>query len=59
MFSFKRLLIYLQEAEWTPLLTHYYSENLVVPGIELKTSGSAARSKLNAKNVSLFEIVPA
>jgi hypothetical protein len=23
-----------QEAEWTPTQTHYFSENLVVPGIE-------------------------
>jgi hypothetical protein len=22
------------EAEWTPFQTHYFSENLVVPGIE-------------------------
>jgi hypothetical protein len=22
------------EAEWTPFQTHYYSENLVAPGIE-------------------------
>jgi hypothetical protein len=24
----------LNEAEWTPFQTHYFSENLVVPGIE-------------------------
>jgi hypothetical protein len=30
-------------AEWTPFQTHCYSENLVSPGIELWTSGSAAR----------------
>jgi hypothetical protein len=29
--------------EWTPFQTHCYSENLVVPGIELGTSGSASR----------------
>jgi hypothetical protein len=23
------------EAEWTPFQTHYFSENLVAPGIEL------------------------
>jgi hypothetical protein len=31
------------EAEWTPLQTHYYSENLVAPGIETETSGSVAK----------------
>jgi hypothetical protein len=30
-------------AEWTPFETHCYSENLATPGIELGTSGSAAR----------------
>jgi hypothetical protein len=29
------------EAEWTPFQNHYFSENLVVPGIE---SGSVARN---------------
>jgi hypothetical protein len=29
-------------AEWTPLKTHCYSENLVVPEIELGNSVSAA-----------------
>jgi hypothetical protein len=42
-FSFKYLLIYSQEAEWTPFQTHSYSENLVAPTIEPGTSGSAAR----------------
>jgi hypothetical protein len=31
-------------AEWTPFQTHCYSENLVAPGIEPGTSGSAARN---------------
>jgi hypothetical protein len=31
-------------AEWTPFQTHCYSENLVAPGIELGTSGLAARN---------------
>jgi hypothetical protein len=35
----KLLLICIHEAE-----THYYSENLIVPGIEPGTSGSVARS---------------
>jgi hypothetical protein len=42
-FSFKKLLIYPHEAERTPFQTHYYSENLVAPGIEPGTSGSVAR----------------
>jgi hypothetical protein len=32
--SFKELLSCTHEAEWTPFQTHYFSENLVVPGIE-------------------------
>jgi hypothetical protein len=32
-----------QVAEWTPFQTHYYSENLLVPGIEPGTSESVAR----------------
>jgi hypothetical protein len=42
-FSFKQLLICQHEAEWTPFQTHCYSENLVAPGIEPRTSGLAAR----------------
>jgi hypothetical protein len=34
MFSFKQLLNCTHEAEWTPFQTHYFSENLAVPGIE-------------------------
>jgi hypothetical protein len=34
--------IVLMKAEWTPFQTHYFSENLVVPGIEPRTSGSVA-----------------
>jgi hypothetical protein len=43
-FYFKYLLIYAHEAECTPFQTHRYSENLVAPGIETGTSGSAARN---------------
>jgi hypothetical protein len=32
------------EAEWTPFQTHYFSENLVAPGIEPGTSGYVARN---------------
>jgi hypothetical protein len=31
----------LTRAEWTPFQTHCYSENLLAPGIEPETSGSA------------------
>jgi hypothetical protein len=34
-FSIKKLLNCTHEAECTPFQTHYFSENLVVPGIEL------------------------
>jgi hypothetical protein len=43
-FSFKYLLIYPHEAEWTPFQTHRYAENLVAPGIEPGNSGLAARN---------------
>jgi hypothetical protein len=43
-FSFKQLLNYPQEADWTPFQTHYFSENLVAPAIEPGTSGSVARN---------------
>jgi hypothetical protein len=33
-FSSKSLLNCTHEAEWTPFQTHYFSENLVVPGIK-------------------------
>jgi hypothetical protein len=36
--------VILKEAEWTPFQTHYFSENLVEPGIEPVTSVSAARN---------------
>jgi hypothetical protein len=42
-FSFKYLLVYPHESEWTPFQTHCYSENLVAPGIEPETSGFAGR----------------
>jgi hypothetical protein len=31
-------------AEWTPFQIHYVSENLILPGNELGTSGSVARN---------------
>jgi MOSC domain-containing protein YiiM len=34
LFSSKELLYWTQEVEWTPFQTHYFSENLVVQGIE-------------------------
>jgi hypothetical protein len=51
-FPFKQLLSYPHEAEWTPFQTHYFSENLVAPGIvriteellEWKNSGSGLES---------------
>jgi hypothetical protein len=42
-FSFKQLLIYPHNAEWTPFQTHCYSGNLVAPAIEPVTSGLAVR----------------
>jgi hypothetical protein len=44
-FTLELLLIYPHKAEWTSFQTHYYTENLVVPGIEPGTPKSAA-SKL-------------
>jgi hypothetical protein len=41
-FCFKYLFIYAHETEWTPFQTPRYSENLLAPGIELGTTGSAA-----------------
>jgi hypothetical protein len=43
-FSFKELLNYPHDAEWTTFQTHYFSENLIAPGIEPGTSGSVARN---------------
>jgi hypothetical protein len=43
-FPFKQLLSYSHEAEWTRFQTHYFSENLVAPGIEPGTYGSVARN---------------
>jgi hypothetical protein len=40
----KKLLSYPHEAEWTPFQTHYFSENLVEPGMEPGTSGSVAKN---------------
>jgi hypothetical protein len=39
-----QLLSHPHEAEWTPFQSHYFSENLVAPGIEHGISGSVARS---------------
>jgi hypothetical protein len=43
-FSIKYLHNYPHEAEWTPFQTHYFSKNLVAPGIEPGTSGSVTRN---------------
>jgi hypothetical protein len=40
----KQLLNYPHEAEWTPFQTHYFSGDLVAPGIEAGNSGSVARN---------------
>jgi hypothetical protein len=45
-FSFKYLLIYAHEAEWTTFQIHGYSENLVAPGNENRTSRSEARNQI-------------
>jgi hypothetical protein len=39
----RKLHIYLREAKWIPFQTHCYSENLVAPGIEPRTSVLAVR----------------
>jgi hypothetical protein len=36
--------VILNEVEWTPFETHYFSENLLDPGIEPGTSESVARN---------------
>jgi hypothetical protein len=43
-FSFKYLLIYSVEAEWSSLHTRYYSEKLISQGNEPGTSGTVARN---------------
>jgi hypothetical protein len=43
-YSLKKLLNYPHEAEWTAFQSHYFSENLVEPGIEPGTSESVARN---------------
>jgi hypothetical protein len=43
-FSIKQLLSCTHETEWTPFQTHYFSENLVAPGIEPGTSRSVGRN---------------
>jgi hypothetical protein len=42
--SSKQLLNWKHEVEWTTFQTHYFSENLVAPGIEHGISGSVARN---------------
>jgi hypothetical protein len=54
-FSFKQLLNYPHESKWTPFLTHYFSENLVAPGIELGTSGFAASNSLDHKGGPMIQ----
>jgi hypothetical protein len=44
-----------ESAEWTPFQTHYFSENLVAPGIEPGTSGSVARNHYTTEAVRLME----
>jgi hypothetical protein len=44
MFSFKKLLNYPHDAEWTPFQTQYCSGNPVAPRIEGGTSGSVVRN---------------
>jgi hypothetical protein len=56
-FSFKYLLIYLHEAEWTLYQTHCYSEHLVAPGIELETSESAARKSDHQTTEAVYRIL--
>jgi hypothetical protein len=41
-FSSKQLLNCIHKAEWTLFQVHYFSENLAVPEIEPRTSGSVA-----------------
>jgi hypothetical protein len=43
-YFFFQVLICTREVEWTPFQTHYYSENLVAPGIESGTSESVVRN---------------
>jgi hypothetical protein len=43
-FSFKYLLSCTHETEWAPFQTHYFSENLIAPGVEPGTSGFVARN---------------
>jgi hypothetical protein len=52
-FSFKQLLSYPHEAEWTPFQTHSYSEYLAAPGIQPETSGFAAK---NSDHLTTYEV---
>jgi hypothetical protein len=66
-YSFSYLLSYPHVAEWTLFQTHYFSENLVTPGIDRGTSGSVARNSdyqtteavghYNAKEIKLITTV--
>jgi hypothetical protein len=42
--SFSIILTSARKTEWTPFQTHYFSENLVAPGIEPGFSGSVAKN---------------
>jgi hypothetical protein len=42
--SLTKLLNYPHEADWTPFQAHYFSENLIAPGIKPRTSGSGLPS---------------
>jgi hypothetical protein len=57
-FSFKQFLNYPHEAEWTPFQTHYFSENLVVPGIEPGTSVSVARNSDHWTKEAVKGLIP-
>jgi hypothetical protein len=51
-YFFKAALSCTYEAEWTPFQTHYFSENLVAPGIEPGTSVSVARNSIEMKETN-------
>jgi hypothetical protein len=44
LFHLSKLLTYPLETELTPFQTHYFSENLVAPGVGPGISGSVARN---------------
>jgi hypothetical protein len=47
----------LTRAEWTPIQTHCYSENLVVLGIEPGTSRSAARNYDDVTTEAVHQVI--